>query len=124
MAKANPSPTGLDLTGQISLLVDDVPCVIDCRGDKVVLVVADMKTALDLRRKLSSSIARLPQVVTWLQVASLTLEVEVAGRCLGQLGSEIRPNWVAKVLGLSPFHIPAKALSAALTKNFWRGRSS
>lgn len=124
MQKTNPFGPGLEVAGQISVLVDDVPCTIECRGDVIVLSVRDIRTAISLRQKAGREIAKLTQVEDLLKQASLRLDVEVGGRPVGRLGHGVESNWVARVAGLRPFRIEVSGLVDALIGNLRRKDSS
>ena len=117
MAKANPIGPGLEVAGQISVLVDDTPCSVEFQGDRVVVKLDNFMTARALRRKVGHDVARLTAVEALLAQASLAVEIEVGGCCVARLGHGVSPNWLARALGLSPFSIESKGLWKALIGN-------
>ena len=117
MAKANPIGPGLEVAGQISVLVDDTPCSVEFQGDRIVVKLDNLMTARTLRRKVGHDVARLAAVDALLAQASLGLEIEVGGRCVARLGRGIPPNWLGRALGLSPFSIEPGGLWKTLIGN-------
>lgn len=49
---------------------------------------------------------------------SLTLSVESSGESLMRLGRNVKPSWLARLLGLAPAHIPFSAVRFFLRRRF------
>ncbi len=50
----------------------------------------------------------------------LTLVMESAGKSVLLVGSSVRPNWLARLLGLAPARIPLAAITALLGRHVIR----
>ena len=62
------------------------------------------------RRRLIVSTARR------LATLGLSLDIALKGQQLFRLGSDVRPTWLSRVLGLGSVYLPASALFAAVRR--------
>ncbi len=114
MPAANPFGRGLELIGQIDLTIDSVPCLARFEGERIILAVPDVKSALALRSKLPLALETLRQVEPRLDEAGLELLLEIGGHRVGRLRKGLAPNWLSRRFKLAPFRLEPRGMLAAL----------
>jgi hypothetical protein len=107
---------GLDVVGHFSILADDAPFQVDFRGATIEVVLPDLRTALNLRKKFSRNDRRAwtNSVRSMMALTGLELRVWVRGRQLGRLAATSKQSLLAVSLGVDPLELRLAAILAIL----------
>jgi hypothetical protein len=79
-------------------------------GEHLRLTLSGRREAWEVFRAFPGRGRALASIAEVFATHGLTLVAESAGRPVFRLGSDARPNWLARLLGLAPAEIPFSAL--------------
>jgi hypothetical protein len=116
MLRPEGSAAGLEVVGQLAILADDAPLQVEFRGGAIEVVLPDLRTALDLRKRLSRGERRAwaRSVQSILARTGLELQVWVRRHQVGRLAATSRRGWLAVWLGVDPLELRTGAILATL----------
>ncbi len=116
MATLEASAVGLEVVGQLSILADNLPLQVEFKGSVVQIVLADLRTAFELRKSLGRGErrARFLGLQSLLARSGLELQVWVRSRQVGRLSGKCRPGFAAFLLGMDPFELRLRSILETL----------
>lgn len=107
---------GVEVVGQLSILADDAPLHVEFRGGAIEVALPDLRTALNLYKRLSRGDRRAwtRSVQATLARTGLELQVWVRRHQVGRLAATSRQGWLAVWLGVDPLELRIGAILATL----------
>lgn len=109
---------GLEVVGHLSILVDNAPLQVEFRGAVIEVVLPDLRTVFDLRKRLLRSERRAwaRSVQSILARTAQELQIRVRHHQIGRLAATSRRGWLAIFLGLDPLELKMGAILATLRR--------
>jgi hypothetical protein len=116
MPRPEGSAAGLEVVGHLSILADDAPLQVEFREGAIEVVLPDLRTALDLRKRFSRGERRAwaRSVQSILARTGLELQVWMRRHQVGRLAATSRRRWLAVWLGVDPLELRIGAILATL----------
>jgi hypothetical protein len=107
---------GMEVVGQLSVLVDNIPVNIEFQGDSIGIFLSGLSESLDLFRRFSRGdrrkYARRIQAV--LRRSKLDLFVIADGNQIARLPVVPSRNWGGRLFGVEPFELSFRSILICL----------